>query len=89
MSPQENQFLYSLFEAVVIRAVIAGFIILLLIFYPWWYINKKGKEAGLDDFTISQWRWKALWLPWLAFFQFRKYLETLKKNDTSHKKNPS
>jgi hypothetical protein len=70
-----DQQLYGVFAIVVVIAVIVGVLSLFSNIYPWWYINKKGKEAGLDDFTISQWRWKALWIPWLALFQFKKYLK--------------
>ena len=73
--------IYYVFILIIITVLIVGVLHIAVYLYPWWYINQKGREAGLDEFTISQWQWKALWIPWLALYQFQRYLKTLKRDD--------
>lgn len=79
LNTQFNQ----LFLVVVGIAILAGVLYFFANIFPWWYINKKGKQAGLDDFTISQWRWRALWLGWITLIPFLKLLRQKDKNKTN------
>ncbi len=70
-----NEQLNESFLIVAGIAIMAGIVFFVVNIFPWWYVDKKGSEAGLDEFTISQWRWKALWLGFLVLIPFKRCIE--------------
>lgn len=74
-----NQF-NELFIWILGIAIVAGILYFFANIFPYLYVNKKGKEIGMDEMTISQWRWKALWIGWLVLIPFSKEVGRLKKS---------